>query len=101
LEQNDLVAINTKGLEEKIDSLFLNKITENNNCRTVEPFIHTKKVIIPDGTLYNISFEMLTDKLLDSYKGLSLASLLSRYLLSYHYSLFMLGHYMIPGMKIM
>ncbi|RYY30961.1 MAG: CHAT domain-containing protein [Chitinophagaceae bacterium] len=54
--------------------------------------INTKRVvIIPDGILYNLSFEMLADASLKNYSELASNSLLSRHSISYHYSLFMLN----------
>ena len=57
----------------------------------LEPAISTKKVIIiPDGDLFNLSFDMLTNKTIDSYKEFTTNSLLSKYTISYHYSLFLI-----------
>jgi len=59
-----------------------------------EPFeddINTKKVIIiPDRELFNLSFESLTIKAANSLKELSNSSLLSKYYISYNYSLYLL-----------
>src|SRR5690554_6602335 len=50
----------------------------------LESDVKTKKVIIiPDGELFNLSFEMLTNKTLTSYAELSTNSLLSKYIISY------------------
>jgi hypothetical protein len=73
---NDQLATITK-LEELYR--FLWKPIENN--------LSTKKVIIiPDGQLFNLSFEILTPKKISSYADLAKQSLLSKYTISYHYS---------------
>tara|TARA_R110002051_G_scaffold325001_1_gene425134 strand:- start:1658 stop:3124 length:1467 start_codon:yes stop_codon:yes gene_type:complete len=59
-----------------------------------QPFakdIHTNNVIIvPDGGLYNLSFDILTNAKIESYKNLATTSLLSQYNISYNYSLYLL-----------
>ncbi len=94
-----LIRIDTNGLQQKINMILLNRATEQEQLQNLndlykivwEPvaaFVHNKKVmIIPDGILYNFSFEMLTDKKLASYKELATGSLLSKYIFSYNYSL--------------
>ena len=53
--------------------------------------IHNKKVIIiPDGILYNLNFEILTPQKITSYKELSTKSLVAKHIISYQYSLFLL-----------
>lgn len=47
-------------------------------------------IIIPDGILYNLSFELLTPQKIGSYKELLNNSLLARHTISYQYSLFLL-----------
>ena len=48
-------------------------------------------VIIPDGPLFNLSFEVLTPKPITSFKALATQSLLATYNLSYNYSLLLLN----------
>ncbi|MEZ4792205.1 MAG: CHAT domain-containing tetratricopeptide repeat protein [Gelidibacter sp.] len=47
-------------------------------------------VIVPDRDLFNLNFEMLTEKIASSYKDLATNSLLSKYIISYNYSLFLI-----------
>jgi CHAT domain-containing protein len=47
-------------------------------------------IIIPDGELFNLSFEMLTPERITSYADLARRSLLANHLLSYNYSLLLL-----------
>lgn len=47
-------------------------------------------IIIPDGVLYNLSFETLTPKKIESLKELTINSLLKKYNISYNYSLLLL-----------
>lgn len=48
-------------------------------------------VIVPDGILYNLSFETLTPKKISRFKELATASLLANHSIAYHYSLFLLN----------
>ena len=48
-------------------------------------------IIIPDGTLFNLSFEILTPTRINSFKEFATSSLLAKYNISYNYSLFLLG----------
>lgn len=60
-----------------------------------EPFaseITTKNiVIIPDGELFNLSFESLTPSKINDFNDLSTNSLLAKYHISYNYSLLLYG----------
>ncbi len=47
-------------------------------------------IIVPDGELFNLSFEVLTTTKVDSFKELYKKSLLSKYNLSYNYSLLLI-----------
>ncbi|WP_258422281.1 CHAT domain-containing protein [Aquiflexum gelatinilyticum] len=47
---------------------------------------HDKVIIIPDGQLFNLSFEILTPQKIQSYADLAEKSLISKYTISYHYS---------------
>ncbi|MBO9660356.1 MAG: hypothetical protein J7527_16160, partial [Chitinophagaceae bacterium] len=54
--------------------------------------IHTHKIIvIPDGILFNLNFEILTPKKISGYEELAKFSLLSTYTFSYHYTLSLIG----------
>ena len=46
--------------------------------------------MIPDRDLFNLSFEILTPKLISNYKDLATNSLLSKHVISYNYSLFLI-----------
>ncbi|MBW8244925.1 CHAT domain-containing protein [Muricauda oceani] len=60
--------------------------------RPLEGVVRTEQVIIfPDGELFNLAFELLTPKRIQSYAELATGSLLAEHILSYNYSLFMLG----------
>ena len=48
-------------------------------------------IIIPDGPLFNLSFETLTPIKIKSFKDLATHSLLSKYIISYNYSLLLLN----------
>lgn len=52
--------------------------------------IQTKRItIIPDDILFNLNFEILTPQKISSFNELATRSLLSRYTVSYNYSLFL------------
>lgn len=59
-----------------------------------QPFednIQTKKVlIIPDGVLFNLSFETLTPTKIKSFSEMATNSLLAKHIISYNYSLFLI-----------
>ncbi len=52
---------------------------------------HKKVLIIPDGALYNLSFEMLTPKPISTFSGLATNSLLYEHTISYNFSLLLLN----------
>ena len=55
-------------------------------------FVDSEKIIIiPDGILFNISFETLTPKVISSFQEMATHSLLSQYAISYNYSLLLLN----------
>ncbi len=85
--KKDISSIETNQNDFKKTSASLHKLYQ---CLW-KPFaneILTKKiVIVPDRELFNLSFEMLTPERLESYKDLSFNSLLSKYIISYNYSL--------------
>ncbi|MDC8002938.1 CHAT domain-containing protein [Aureisphaera galaxeae] len=49
-------------------------------------------VIVPDGVLFNLSFDVLTPSTITSYPELAENSLLARHNISYNYSLFLLSN---------
>ena len=51
--------------------------------------VHRKVIIIPDGILYNLSFDILTPKKISQYEELATSSLLAEHAISYHYSLYL------------
>ncbi|MEO6948245.1 MAG: CHAT domain-containing tetratricopeptide repeat protein [Ginsengibacter sp.] len=52
---------------------------------------HKKIIIIPDGILFNLNFEILTPKKISHFKELASKSLISDFTISYNYSLFLLN----------
>lgn len=55
------------------------------------PSIHNQKlIIIPDGILFNLNFELLTPDPITNYRELAQKGLLAKHDIVYHYSLFML-----------
>ncbi|WP_418636978.1 CHAT domain-containing protein [Winogradskyella sp.] len=59
--------------------------------KPLEDLIKSKNVIIiPDGELFNLSFEMLTPNKINSFKDLATNCLLAKHSISYNYSLLLL-----------
>lgn len=80
-DENALFENNYKILNELYSSLW----------KPFEKGIKTEHVvIIPDKDLFNLNFEMLTDKVAANYKDLANSSLLTKYIISYNYSLFLI-----------
>ena len=101
-EQSSFHKLNSSDLTKRINSLSLNSFNEKSTLETLhllynnlwKPFeknIHTPKVIIiPDGELFNLSFETLTDSNVKSFNELKNHSLISKHIISYNYSLYLL-----------
>ena len=58
---------------------------------------NTDVIIIPDRELFNLSFDMLTPKHINNFKALHTESLLSKYNLSYNYSLLLINKNKTPS----
>lgn len=58
---------------------------------------HENTIIIPDGILFSLSFDLLTPAIVSSYRDLAHQSLLAKHNISYHYSLYMVGQYPQPA----
>ncbi|WP_111684444.1 CHAT domain-containing protein [Winogradskyella tangerina] len=97
-----MVEINTENLATRIAEL--NNKTElitptfklqsdiyNQLWKPIEALITNEHlIIIPDKELFNLSFELLTDKVCSDFKEMGSNSLLSKYNISYNYSLFLI-----------
>ncbi|MEY8849340.1 CHAT domain-containing protein [Psychroserpens sp. XS_ASV72] len=60
--------------------------------KPLENSITTTSVsIFPDQALFNLNFEMLTSELVSSFNDIAHKSLLSKHVISYNYSLFLIG----------
>ncbi len=87
---NDIASIAAITTNEKTQVETLNRLY-NNLWKPLEENIKTKKlVIIPDGILYNLPFDMLAPQPVQSFRELAQNCLLNKYAISYHYSLLML-----------
>ncbi len=104
ISQNEtaLYKLDKTDMTSKIASLQNKNQTTQNNVKTLndlyivlwQPFAKQVKtervVIIPDRDLFNLNFEMLTTERLSNYKDMETKSLLSKHLISYNYSLFLI-----------
>nr|WP_321232835.1 CHAT domain-containing tetratricopeptide repeat protein [uncultured Psychroserpens sp.] len=94
--------LETDNLTKKIDDVTQSVFNTENTKKTLhllynqlwksfENEITTDKIIIiPDQELFNLSFETLTPTLIDSFNDLANSCLLSKYIISYNYSLYLL-----------
>jgi len=99
----DLVILHSAGLEKKIrllpaswmDAAGTGKILHELYRDLWNPLQalvrHQKVIIIPDGILYNISFEALTPAPAGDFEDIAAACLLTKYDISYRYSSLLLG----------
>ena len=63
----------------------------NQLWKRISAYINTKRVVvIPDGILFNLNFEILTEKPIRNFGELASKSLLASHSFAYHYSLFLL-----------
>lgn len=102
-EQKKMVALDSDGIEEMIKTLLQNNTSEKIQSALLKKLydqlwqplaasVQTENlVIIPDGTLFNLSFDLLTPQLASSYTDFLNNSLLAKHSISYHYSLYMIG----------
>lgn len=61
--------------------------------KPIAPYINHKNIVIfPDKSLFNLSFELLTPSKISSFEELSQQSLLSKFNISYNYSLLLLDN---------
>jgi len=106
--EKKMFSLNAGGLEEMVNTLVKNNTNETIQSTLLKkiydqlwkPFeaaIHSENlIIIPDGILFALSFDLLTPQLAGSYKDVMSNSLLARHAISYNYSLYMVGN---PGHK--
>jgi len=98
-QQQQWISLHADQLEQKITSLLdadgdmaatckLSHQLYRELWQPLEPYLsHSRVMIIPEGVLYYLSFDMLTDQPVKDYKQLIRHALLNRYAFSYHYSL--------------
>lgn len=94
--------LTSEHLNENIDQLSQAVLDEDTTKKTLhslynalwKPFENeittSKVVVIPDRELFNLSFESLTPEEIESFDDISDSCLLSRYIISYNYSLYLL-----------
>lgn len=102
-EQKKMFRLNTNKLEENIVSL----LKFSTDARQTGAMLHElynqlwlpisknvrydKLVIIPDGILYKLNFEILTPTTINRLEELATGSLLAKHTISYQYSFFLIG----------
>ncbi len=100
-----IIDLDASGIEKKINDLLQTAVKDEYSHTAVlyqlyeslwKPLandIRTKNIIvIPDGILYNVSFDLLTPAPVHQYSELVKGSLLASHSITYHYSLFMTGN---------
>lgn len=97
-----LHALKTENVEKQVEAFLSNSLDVNAVSKILHSLYQSlwapiaddiryqKVVIIPDGYLYNLNFELLTPKPISKFTDLARYSLLADYTISYHYSLFLL-----------
>ncbi|MBL7735587.1 MAG: CHAT domain-containing protein [Chitinophagaceae bacterium] len=102
-EQRQLIVLDTDGLNAEVEALSAYNTSPeklgdalyrlyNRLWRPIAKSIRNKRVIIiPDGILFNINFEMLSPVRIKRFEELSVNSLLAEYVISYNYSLFLVN----------
>ena len=100
-EKKTLHALNSDKVAEQIESILNNSSDVNSVSKILLSLYQSlwapiaaniryhKVIIIPDGYLFNLNFELLTPKPIRKYTDLARMSLLADYTISYHYSLFL------------
>ncbi|WP_421149950.1 CHAT domain-containing protein [Seonamhaeicola sp. NFXS20] len=103
-KEKSLIKLNSDNLEDSILKLSKNQFNiENTSTKLFKLYqelwqpiknkITTDKVIIiPDGYLFNLSFESLTPNKISTFKDLATNSLLAKHNISYNYSLLLIGN---------
>ncbi len=99
-----IIPLDQNELEQKISLLTTEAMNEQKISEALyalyrqlwEPLVknihHKKVIVIPDGILYNLNFEILSPHPIKSFAELASKSLLANYTFSYNYSLFLLDH---------
>ncbi len=102
-QETNLFKLNSENIDQNIADLSENNLEFSKTAILLSklykqlwlPFETTIKseriIIIPDGALFNLSFETLTPTKIKTFKDLSTSSLLSKYIISYNYSLLLLN----------
>jgi len=97
-----IIRLSAEGLDKKIGEFLEHRLREEDQLALLHGLykqlwaplagvIKTQKVlIVPDGVLYNLGYDMLPVQPVTKYKQLKEKSLLAKHAISYHYSLFML-----------
>lgn len=92
------IPLKNDNLERRISLLSENSTSEMQVCQLahqlyvdlwqpIEKHSTSRVIIIPEGILYYLSFDMLSKRAVQSYKELKQHALVNRYAFSYHYSL--------------
>lgn len=101
--KQNLIKINAEGLDKKIAGLnqsgmnakltgqYLYELYEQLWKPFNQQLNHSKMLIIPDGILFNLSFESLTPAAYADFRSIAENCLLNRFSISYHYSLLLTG----------
>jgi CHAT domain-containing protein len=102
-KQKKVFALKENTIVERINELSLHSMDAGRTAENLQLLyrqlwlplaknIHYKKVVIvPDGILYNLNFEILTPQRITSFREIAAKSLLADYTISYHYSLILLA----------
>ncbi len=103
-ERQNIFPLENDSLEESISLLTEQSLSVNQTSAILfdlhqklwqpisENIQHKKVIIIPDGILFNLNFEILTPQKITSYKEFASKSLLAEYTISYQYSMLLIDN---------
>lgn len=96
--KNHIETLNTPQATFEVEATLLYDVYKK-LWKPLENHIHTERiVIVPDGALFNLSFETLTPVKIKSYNELATHSILARHTISYNFSLLLLNESKKPKM---
>jgi CHAT domain-containing protein len=86
-----IAGLNQSGMNAKLTGQYLSELYEQLWKPLNQQLNHSKILIVPDGILFNLSFESLTPANYSDFRSIATNCLLNKLNISYHYSLLLTG----------
>jgi CHAT domain-containing protein len=86
-----IAGLNQSGMNAKLTGQYLSELYEQLWKPLNQQLNHSKILIVPDGILFNLSFESLTPAAYSDFRSIATNCLLNKLNISYHYSLLLTG----------